>query len=229
MVFKCILFLNHFLSLIPSPSYLPFPGTWDLFQVATMMDPHSRTTWEELLNTREITKAVMRLTANIRGCLSGLCEKSFTFLGALSRGRDPCSPKTFHHGSLSSERLRGKPAAVAGGNCPHQGVVSSMAPGSSRDSPRSLIPASWRPRMDRPTSSSPLTESTRVSTPADSVWPHIWRCCELLRCINGMCVFLGKVSGTSDSEVVLWLPCGMGTPGTLQGRGYWPFLVNPFY
>lgn len=173
MVFKCILFLNHFLSLIPSPSYLPFPGTWDLFQVVTMMDPHSRTTWEELLNTREITKAVMRLTANIRGCLSGLCEKSFTFLGALSRGRDPCSPKTFHRGSLSSESLRGKPAAVAGGKCPHQGVVSSMAPGSSRDSPRSLIPASWRPRMDRPTSSSPLTESTKVSTPADCLAPYL--------------------------------------------------------
>lgn len=43
MVCKCVVFLNHFLSLISFPSSLPFPGTWDLFQVATTIDAHRRT------------------------------------------------------------------------------------------------------------------------------------------------------------------------------------------
>lgn len=210
---KCILFLNHFLSFISFPSWLPFPGTRDLFQVATMTDSHSRTTWEEILNTREITKAkfwdlLQTLEAVFLGCLKNplrswvlfLVEETHVLLRP-SRQQRPRLPKLRKAPRKACSSFRRR-------ECPHQVVVSSLAPGSNRESPRSLIPASWCARTDRPTSSSPFTESTGISTTAGSVWLQTGRCCEPLRCVNGMCVFLGKVSGTSDSEMVLWL-----TPG----------------
>lgn len=58
--------------------------------------------------------------------------------------------------------------------CPPQGIVSSLASGPSRESPRSSIPVSWWARMDGPTPLSPFSESTRGSRVliAQKYWTH---------------------------------------------------------
>lgn len=83
-----------------------------------MTDSHNRTTCEELLNTRQITKAkfwdsLQTLEAVFLDCVRNPLRSWMLFLVEKTHVLD--LPGSEDRGSLSSERLRGKPAAASGG------------------------------------------------------------------------------------------------------------------
>lgn len=130
--------------------------------------------------TKEKPKIVSsEAVVKIRCCLSGLFEKFSKFLGALSSREThvlirpsmqqrPPFPNIWKGPQGCLQHSRGRK------ECPPQGIVSSLASGPSRESPRSSIPVSWGARMDGPTPLSPFSESTRWSRVliAQKYWTH---------------------------------------------------------
>lgn len=237
---KCVLFLNHFLSLISLPSSFLFL----VFGIYSRWPPHrfpqqrKATTCERDFRWKRNHKWwVLRLTAKIRGCLSWLRDP-LSARGALSRKptflRDlQCSKE---HYSLSPGKFLRMPAAQTR----EEGAPSSTS--SVLAGSRSLIPVSWWARTgDRIFVSLHWVYRTILcSEVAPNYWTHrekpfrgkalkpsrpiAWlqmrRCGEARKCTNGMCIVLRRRSVPLNRFWKGFCDLPMMRAGTLPGRGH---------